>query len=234
MLNVLGATPVVLTPTLTLTQNPNLYPYPEEHNVETTRNATIAEIAARIERLSADDEHSKMVAALADEPVIVSEELAQPFGVNGTVIVSEELAQPFGVNAIGTTVCREFGTDGVFYGVISAFHTVTGKEDLYTVEYNDGDVEDLDLEEYNYAYALWLKEEGWQVDEAEPNAVYKTGASSTKKKKDTQKERERCSTTHQKESEGNCCGFENSKAERSCGPDCQDNYCRETHLCNGR
>ena len=99
------------------------------------------------------------------------------------VIVSEELAQPFGVNAIGTTVCREFGTDGVFYGVISAFHTVTGKDDLYTVEYNDGDVEDLDLEEYNHAYALWLKEEGWQVDEAEPNAVYKTGASSTKKKR---------------------------------------------------
>ncbi len=40
------------------------------------------------------------------------------------VIVSEELAQPFGVNAIRTTVCREFGIDGVFYGVISAFHSL--------------------------------------------------------------------------------------------------------------
>jgi hypothetical protein len=67
MLNVLGATPVVLTPTLILTQNPNLYPYPEERNVETTRNATIAEIAGRIERLRADAEQSKIVAALADD-----------------------------------------------------------------------------------------------------------------------------------------------------------------------
>ncbi len=36
-------------------------------------------------------------------------------------IINEELAQPFGVNAVGTTICREFGTDGVFYGVIMAY-----------------------------------------------------------------------------------------------------------------
>jgi hypothetical protein len=103
------------------------------------------------------------------------------------VIVSDELAQPFGVNAIGTTVCREFGVDGVFYGVISAFHTGKGQDDLYTVKYNDGDVEDLDLEEYNYAYALWLKEEGWQVDECHTNAVNTTGKSSPRKQKKTKK-----------------------------------------------
>ncbi len=103
------------------------------------------------------------------------------------VIVSDELAQPFGVNAIGTTICREFGVDGVFYGVISAFHTRKGQDDLYTVEYNDGDVEDLDLEEYNYAYALWLKEEGWQVDECHANAVNTTGKSSPRKQKKTKK-----------------------------------------------
>jgi hypothetical protein len=38
---------------------------------------------------------------------------------------------------------------------------------LYTIEYTEGDVEDMDLEEYNYAYALWLREEGWQVEEGD-------------------------------------------------------------------
>ncbi len=30
---------------------------------------------------------------------------------------------------------------------------------------SDGDQEELDLEEYNFAYALWLQQEGWDVDE---------------------------------------------------------------------
>ena len=33
------------------------------------------------------------------------------------------------------------------------------------MEYSDGDAEDLDIKEYNYAYALWLKEEGWTPDD---------------------------------------------------------------------
>ena len=86
-----------------------------------------------------------------------------------SVIGNEELAQKFGLEAIGTTVCREFGTDGVFYGVITAVHEQKGEEVLYQVEYSDGDVEDMDLQEYNYAYALWLKEEGWNGEEYEPN-----------------------------------------------------------------
>ncbi len=46
--------------------------------------------------------------------------------------MNEELAQKFGVNAVGTTVCREFGSDGVFYGVITAFRSGKGNgEDLY-------------------------------------------------------------------------------------------------------
>ncbi len=97
------------------------------------------------------------------------------------LIVNEELAQPFGVNAVGTTVCRELGSDGVFYGVITAFRSGKGNgEDLYQVEYNDGDVEDMDGEEYNYAYALYLKEEGWNVEEYEADA---TALTSNKKKK---------------------------------------------------
>ncbi len=73
------------------------------------------------------------------------------------------------MEAIETTVCREFGTDGVFYGVITAVHGPKGEEVLYQVEYSDGDVEDMDLQEYNYAYALWLKEEGWNGEEYAPN-----------------------------------------------------------------
>ena len=45
-----------------------------------------------------------------------------------SAIVNEELAQQFGVNAVGTTVCREFGTDGVFYGVITAFRSSKGTQ----------------------------------------------------------------------------------------------------------
>ncbi len=75
-----------------------------------------------------------------------------------------ELSQKFGVLAIGETICREFGFDGVFYGTINAFRR-EGETELYTVRYTDGDQEDLDLEEYNFAYALWLQQEVWDVDE---------------------------------------------------------------------
>jgi hypothetical protein len=99
-----------------------------------------------------------------------------------SVIVNEELAQQFGVNAVGTTVCREFGSDGVFYGVITAFRSGKGNgEFLHQVEYTDGDVEDMDAEEYIYAHALYLKEEGWNVEEAEADAT--ASASNTKKKR---------------------------------------------------
>jgi hypothetical protein len=42
-----------------------------------------------------------------------------------------------------------------------------GSEHLYSIEYTDGDVEEMDLEEYNFAYALWLREEGWDVEDGE-------------------------------------------------------------------
>ncbi len=66
--------------------------------------------------------------------------------------------------AVGETVCREFGNDGIFYGTINLFRH-EGDTELYTVRYTDGNQEDLDLEEYNFAYALWLQQEGWNVDE---------------------------------------------------------------------
>jgi hypothetical protein len=131
------------------------------------------EVAGRIESIVADEEEIDM------EPADVESDggsfCSAPIGfyklgkAKESVIVNEELAQKFGLEAIGTTVCREFGTDGVFYGVITAVHVQKGEEVLYQVEYSDGDIEDMDLQEYNYAYALWLKEEGWNGDEYAPN-----------------------------------------------------------------
>ena len=80
------------------------------------------------------------------------------------IVKNTELSQKFGVLAIGETVCREFGFDGIFYGTINAFRR-EDDADLYTVRYTDGDQEDMDLEEYNFAYALWLQQEGWDIDE---------------------------------------------------------------------
>ena len=77
----------------------------------------------------------------------------------------DNLAQKFGVNAIGESVCRDFGPDGIFHGTITAYHMDSEKKGLYTVQYTDNDIEDLDDEEYNYAYSLWLEEEGWEVEE---------------------------------------------------------------------
>jgi hypothetical protein len=131
------------------------------------------EVAGRIESIVADEEEIDM------EPADVESDgcsfSSAPIGpyklgkAKESVIVNEELAQKFGLEAIGTTVCREFGTDGVFYGIITGVHVQKGEEVLYQVEYSDGDVEDIDLQEYNYVYALWLKEEGWNGDEYEPN-----------------------------------------------------------------
>jgi hypothetical protein len=61
-----------------------------------------------------------------------------------------------GAEAIGQSLCREFVPYGIFTGTITAFHKEI-KIGLYTVEYTDEDVEDLDDEEYNHAYELWLR-----------------------------------------------------------------------------
>jgi hypothetical protein len=69
--------------------------------------------------------------------------------------------------AIGEAVARDFGEDGIFYGVVTAYRK-SGDSGLYTITYTDGVVEDMDLEEYNnYRYAFWLREEGWQAEEGD-------------------------------------------------------------------
>lgn len=74
--------------------------------------------------------------------------------------------QLFGHEAVGAAVARDFGELGTFNGRVVRFERGRDKEqDLYTVEYEDGDIEDLDTEEYNFAYALHLRREGWELEE---------------------------------------------------------------------
>ena len=69
------------------------------------------------------------------------------------------------MEAIGALVERDFGGDGVFVGTVVGFRDEKGVGKLYRVKYSDGDVEDLDQEEYNFAYAMKLKSDGWVLEE---------------------------------------------------------------------
>jgi hypothetical protein len=69
-----------------------------------------------------------------------------------------------GAEAIGQSVCREFVPHGFFTGTITAYRKEMETR-LYTVEYTDGDVEDLDDEEYNHAYEVWLRQSGWEPED---------------------------------------------------------------------
>jgi hypothetical protein len=51
-----------------------------------------------------------------------------------------------GGSLVGRRVAKRFGKLGVFQGVVAA-EDLSGKKGLWTVEYEDGDEEDLDLEE---------------------------------------------------------------------------------------
>ena len=76
------------------------------------------------------------------------------------------LEQQFGVNAVGAMVAREFGDGIIYHGAITSFtRGKDGGSDLYRVEYDDGDAEDMDRDEYNFAYALELSDQGWVVEE---------------------------------------------------------------------
>ena len=75
--------------------------------------------------------------------------------------------QKFGVNAIGEHVARDFGEDDIFTGTITRFtRGKNGVKDLYQVTYTDGDVEDMDVPEYNFGYALHLQNKGREVESA--------------------------------------------------------------------
>ncbi len=54
---------------------------------------------------------------------------------------------------------RQFGDEGNYTGTIAAFRKM-GSTHLYTVQYADGDVQDLDGGEYNLAYEMLLRDSG--------------------------------------------------------------------------
>ena len=57
---------------------------------------------------------------------------------------------------VGTFVARDFGNDGIFSGTIENHYADDCS--LCLVRYTDGDTEDLDIDEIQYAIALYKKE----------------------------------------------------------------------------
>ena len=54
---------------------------------------------------------------------------------------------------------RDFGEEGVFTATVTAFRKA-GLDDVYAIEYEDDDVEELGEEEYTCSYDLWLRQSG--------------------------------------------------------------------------
>ena len=80
--------------------------------------------------------------------------------------------QKFGACAIGQSVLRDFGVEGVFPGTVIAFRK-DGLEDVYVIQYEDGDVEEFAAAEYTLAYELWLRQSGWVPEDATANVDIK-------------------------------------------------------------
>jgi hypothetical protein len=59
----------------------------------------------------------------------------------------------FGLLSIGTEIMKQFES-GLFVDTVKAYDR---KEDLYKIEYSDGDREEFDKEEFIYAYQLALE-----------------------------------------------------------------------------
>jgi hypothetical protein len=54
--------------------------------------------------------------------------------------------------------------EGVFSGTVSEFRK-EGYDDVYAIEYEDGDVEEIGHEEYTRGYEQWLRQSGWVPDD---------------------------------------------------------------------
>jgi hypothetical protein len=73
---------------------------------------------------------------------------------NLTVDVPVEKTIPEGQEAVGVGIARDFGKDvGVFKGVVTNVREHR-KRNIYHVQYEDGDSEDFDLEEFEFAYEV--------------------------------------------------------------------------------
>ena len=70
-----------------------------------------------------------------------------------------KLKIPKGADAIGASVARDFGKHGIFVGEVTEAHQMRGKW-IYHVKYTDGDAEDFDAGQLEYAYCLALDQCG--------------------------------------------------------------------------
>ena len=69
---------------------------------------------------------------------------------------NEKMSPKLGLLGIGTEVMKQFD-DGLFVGTVQSYNR---KDSLYEIKYSDGDMEDMDEEEYVYAYQLALANGG--------------------------------------------------------------------------
>jgi hypothetical protein len=83
--------------------------------------------------------------------------------------------QKLGAAAIGQTVLRDFGVDGIVSGTVSAFRK-EGVDEIYAIQYEDGDVEEIGPAEYTVGYEQWLRQTGWAPDDVTLTTDTKTPA----------------------------------------------------------
>ncbi len=79
-----------------------------------------------------------------------------------------------GAWAIGQSVSRDFGAEGLFTGRVRAYRK-DGETDLYELEYEDGDREEVETEEYKLGRALWIQEWGCEPEKIAGLCVSKPG-----------------------------------------------------------
>ena len=73
--------------------------------------------------------------------------------------------EKLGAWAIGQSVSRDFGEEGTFTGTVTAYRR-DGDNDVYELEYEDGDREEVATEEYKLGRALWIKHWGCEPEKS--------------------------------------------------------------------
>jgi hypothetical protein len=86
---------------------------------------------------------------------------------------------------IGMKIARDFGKKGVFLGEVIAVEydseDVDKNEDIFVVEYTDGDREDMNIEELVYANELYIEVSGIDDDTPEGSLHTESGESESYK-----------------------------------------------------
>jgi hypothetical protein len=82
--------------------------------------------------------------------------------------------EKLGAWAIGQSVSRDFGAEGLFTGTVIAYRK-DGQNDLYELEYEDGDREEVGTEEYKLGRCLWIEPWGCEAENIAGPCDSKTG-----------------------------------------------------------